>query len=136
MANDTSVIYLVFIVFIAATVMGCEGTGSKQGLETTPVQSFEFVIELTESGAHLESHHGTAWKTADFGGPKFYLDRHGIGGRAEDRPADGFSMVVETSPSGATLKSLRGTSWTQLSYSCGTKPCRFVVTEKGVRGLP
>ena len=133
------------VLALAPHLAAASGEGIRpQGRQTTP---FQLRVELTASGATLTSQQGVRWKTASWAcgqeGPcRFYVDRRGVSGAAEDAQTDGFALRVDlTRTAGAELRadltSVRGTAWKGLAYWCGgADPCRFTLDEHGVHGLP
>lgn len=138
-------------LFCATMLLGCaliprEGEREEEERErereraASAVLPFEIVVELTADGASIESRSGTnwqsvAWTCADQAPCTFYLGIDGIAGEASNISAQGFCFEVEKSANGVKLERVRRVNWKSLSYDCaGGQPCRFVVTESGVRG--
>jgi len=131
-------ILLVVVVFVIA---GCSSTQTEHDLGGSAVASFEFVVELTASSVDFESNSGTYWETLSWSdassqGLEFWVDQHGVAGREEGLQGAGFVIHFQETSSGVILVSRYGANWTELSFGCDARtPCRYLVTESGVRAL-
>jgi hypothetical protein len=101
------------------------------------LESFEFVVELGESGTSFEAHHGTNWLNLNWGASggsesSFWLNESGVAARESDMTGHKFLVHVKTTPGKIELESKHGTSWKELSYS-STELRRVVVNENGIQ---
>jgi len=132
---------LVVIVLTLAFNAGCEKNNAQKSGQAVPVESFEFLVELSGSSAKLEAHNGTNWKVLTYGGQdneriEFWLNRQGVSGDESGLVGSGFVIAIQATAYGAVLKSKTGTYWSELAYDCGGKtPCRFIIDQNGVRGV-
>jgi len=129
----------------AVAVAALGQPASAGGREAVP---FRIAVELNASGATLTAEQGVRWKSASWTCGeerpcRFYVDPSGVAGRLDEGSAEGFALSLDLSKASADserradLRSVRGTAWKELAYWCsGSNPCRFVLDERGVHGVP